>query len=216
MPCPDYLAAIMSEDSEKRPHPVDDPASVPVGQLQTYEDVDPYSADHRDYVLMQSRVNLMASSQMADVKANLILTLSAIMLQFGLTKVTNHELAGSHVPYWAVVIGSLLTIILCGYSTLPTASFRLRQYGENEPLPKGFSLLFFGSFTRLPLPRFKRMMHDMLSSPPRTHDAILDELYGHGQYIQRKKYLPLRLAYIAFLSTWVVSAVLYVTLGGVD
>ena len=204
----------MSEEPQEPPQEVAGPAPLPVGQRQTYEDVDPYSADHRDYVLMQSRVNLMASSQMADVKANLILTLSAIMLQFGLSKVTNHELAGSRIPYWAVVIGSLITIILCGYSTLPKASFRFRQIGEKEPLPRGFGLLFFGSFTRLPLQRYKRMMHDMLSSPPRTHDAILEELYGHGQYIQRRKYLPLRLAYIAFLSTWVVSAVFYLVLGG--
>ena len=55
---------------------------------RVYEDVDPYTADHRDYLLNQSRVNLMAISQMSDLKANLMLTLSAVMLQFALVKVS--------------------------------------------------------------------------------------------------------------------------------
>jgi hypothetical protein len=37
---------------------------------EAYEDVDPYTADHRDYLLIQTRVNLMAVSQMSDLKAN--------------------------------------------------------------------------------------------------------------------------------------------------
>ena len=135
------------------------------------------------------------------------------MLQFGLTKVTNHELAGSHVPYWAVVIGSLLTIILCGYSTLPTASrcaSTVRTNHCRRVQPPVLRVLH-----RLPLPRFKRMMHDMLSSPPTHCDAILDELYGHGR-VHPAEEVPAVAAGPHRLPLWVVSAVLYVTLGGVD
>ena len=194
------------ESEEPTPLPEQDPQ---VRMPMSYEDVDPYTADHRDYVLLQSRVNLMASSQMADLKANLILTLSAIMLQFGLTQMTSPEPIAHRTALLAIVIGSVITIVLCGYSTIPISSFRRKMFGEQEELPGSFTLLFFGSYTKLPKQRFKEMMHATLSSPPRTHDSILDELYTHGQFIMRKKFLPLRLAYTTFLLTWLLSALLF-------
>lgn len=192
------------------------PDSAPGGETATrealplkYEDVDPYTADHRDYLLQQSRVNLLAISQMSDLKANLMLTLSAVMLQFALVKVSDHTYEGTTIHYWVMMIGALITILLCAYSTLPKASFRIDRIPEGSSLPNGFPLLFFTSYIRLTVADFKRHMHVVLSSPPRSHDAILEELHKHGDYIARKKYLPLRLAYITFLLTWLVGAVLY-------
>lgn len=175
-----------------------------------YEDVDPYTADHRDYLLVQSRVNLMAVSQMSDLKANLMLTLSAVMLQFALTKVSDHSIAGPKAHYWVMVAGALVTILLCAYSTLPKARFSKEMIPDSEPLPKGSSILYFTTFIRLTLDDYKKRMHTVLSSPPRTHDAILEELHAHGRFIAQKKYLPLRLAYMSFLLTWVVGALLYI------
>lgn len=182
-----------------------DPKLPPV----RYEDVDPYTADHRDYLLIQSRVNLMAISQMSDLKANLMLTLSAVLLQFALSKVSDHTLTGPKPHYWVMVIGALSTILLCAYATLPKAPSMKQRIKENDPLPKGFNLLFFTSFITLTLDDYKQRMHVVLSSPPRTHDAILDELHSHGRYIARSKYRPLRMAYIVFLLTWVIGAILY-------
>lgn len=181
----------------------------PYVNSQTYEDVDPYTADHRDYLLNQSRVNLMAISQMSDLKANLMLTLSAVLLQFALVKVSDHSLTGPKSHYWVMVVGALITILLSAYSTLPKAPLRSRQLKDDEPAPKGFTLLFFTSFIRLSLPEYKRRMSVLLSSPPRSHEAILEELYAHGKYIARKKYLPLRLAYMTFLLTWLAGAIMY-------
>lgn len=174
-----------------------------------YEDVDPYTADHRDYLLNQSRVNLMAVSQMSDLKANLMLTLSAVMLQFALAKVSDHSLDGPKAHYWVMVAGALITILLCAYSTLPKARLTKNTIGESDPIPPGSSILYFTTFCRLSLEDYKKRMHTVLSSPPRSHDAILEELHAHGQFIALKKYRPLRLAYTSFLLTWLVGAVLY-------
>jgi hypothetical protein len=56
-------------------------------------------------------------------------------------------------------------------------------------------------------------MHRVMSSPPRSHDAILEEIHAHGRFISRRKYLPLRLAYLTFLITWIVGAGLYLSEG---
>jgi hypothetical protein len=176
---------------------------------ERYEDVDPYTADHRDYLLNQSRVNLMAISQMSDLKANLMLTLSAVLLQFALVKVSDHSLAGPKAHYWIMVVGALVTILLSAYSTLPKAPMRHNPLPDDAALPPGVTLLFFTTFIRFSLPEYKRRMNILLSSPPRSHDAIMEELHAHGRYISRKKYLPLRLAYFTFLLTWLVGAVMY-------
>lgn len=176
---------------------------------RTYEDVDPYTADHRDYLLNQSRMNLMAISQMSDLKANLILTLSAVMLQFALVKVSDHEFVGSKTLFWVIAIGSLITILFSAYSTLPKAPFRFRERPDDGRVEVPKNILFFTNFITLSITEYKRHMEFVLRSPPHTHDAIMEELHAHGRYISRKKYLPLRLAYMTFLLTWVVGAALY-------
>lgn len=175
-----------------------------------YEDVDPYNADHRDYVLIQSRVNLMAVSQMSDLKANLMLTLSAVMLQFAVVKAADHELPGSHLPYWIIVVGSLVTIVFSALSTLPKSRFRIEEKPDDGRSPSPRNLLFFGTFIHLSLPAFQRHMNQALSSPPHTHEAIIEELHAHGRYIARRKYFPLMLAYLSFLLTWLAAAAAYI------
>ncbi|HOZ40262.1 MAG: hypothetical protein IPO05_12340 [Flavobacteriales bacterium] len=201
----------MSQQDPERP-----PAEPILGPLQatstrSYEDVDPYTADHRDYLLIQSRVNLMAVSQMSDLKANLILTLSAVMLQFALVKALDGPTGSSSLTYWSLAIGSLVTIALCAWSTIPKTPLRFTEMpddGSQGPLP---NLLHFSTFNQLPLTAFKRQMNHVMRSPPHTHEAILEEIHAHGRYIARRKYLPLRLAYITFLLTWLIGAALYLT-----
>ena len=177
---------------------------------QQYDDVDPYTADHRDSLLSQSRYNLMMISQMSDLKANLILTLSAVMLQFALMKVGNHDLQGPKIHFWVIAIGSLITILFSAYSTLPKSPLRFREKPDGGSVDVPKNILHFSTFIPLTLVEFKRHMATVLRSPPHTHEAIVEELHAHGRYISRRKYLPLRLAYMSFLMTWIVGATLYV------
>lgn len=177
---------------------------------QQYDDVDPYTADHRDSVLSQSRYNLMMISQMSDLKANLILTLSAVMLQFALMKVTDHELVGPKLHLWVIAIGSLITILFSAYSTLPKSPLRFKEKPDSGNVDVPNNILHFSTFIPLTLVEFKRHMATVLRSPPHTHEAILEELHAHGRFISRRKYLPLRLAYMSFLLTWIIGATMYI------
>ena len=193
------------------PGPVDAP--IPEAPIVTkgYEDVDPYTADHRDYLLIQTRVNLMAVSQMSDLKANLMLTLSAIMLQFALMKVSDPTIAGITAHYWVIAVGALITIILCAWSTVPKTPLVFRELPDDGSMRTPPNILHFSTFMVLSLPAFKRHMIHLMRSPPHTHEAILEEIHAHGRYIARRKYLPLRLAYITFLLTWLIGASLYIS-----
>ncbi|MEZ4758028.1 MAG: DUF5706 domain-containing protein [Flavobacteriales bacterium] len=174
-----------------------------------YEDVDPYVADHRDQLLMQTRWNLMTASQMSDLKANLMLTLSAVMLQFALVKVSESAQQEQVAHYWAIVLGALTTIILSAWSTIPKSPLLMKERPDSGSDKVPFNLLHFTNFIELSLPEFKRHMNHVMSTPPRTHEAILEELHAHGRFISRRKYLPLRLAYLSFLLTWLMVAIIY-------
>ena len=193
--------------------PIPDDTPLPEEPIVTkgYEDVDPYTADHRDYLLIQTRVNLMAVSQMSDLKANLMLTLSAVMLQFALMKVSDPTLLGVMAHYWVITVGALTTIILSAWSTVPKTPLVFRERHDTGSLLTPQNILHFSNFIELGLPEFKRHMNHVMRSPPHTHEAILEEIHAHGRYIARRKYLPLRLAYISFLLTWLIGASLYVS-----
>ena len=195
-------------DTAMLPHPPDhgseplDPQHPPV----RYEEVDPCTADHRDYLLLQSRVSLMATSQMSDRKANLMLTLSAVMPQFALSEAADHTYDRPLAQYRVLAAGALVTILLCALSTMPKLPSKLQGLREDHPLPTGFNLLHFGHFVPLPLADFKRRMKQVLSSPPRTHDALMDERHAHGRFIALPQEAPLRMACFTFPITWLVAA----------
>lgn len=192
--------------------PLPDEAVKPqAGNAMRYEDVDPYVADHRDQLLMQTRWNLMTASQMSDLKANLMLTLSAVMLQFALAKVYDPGQEQQLLQYWAIVVGALATIILSAWSTIPKSPLVWKERPDSGSNKVPFNILHFTNFIELSLPEFKRHMNHVMSSPPRTHEAILEELHAHGRFISRRKYLPLRLAYLSFLLTWSMVAILFLT-----
>jgi hypothetical protein len=196
----------MEPSAPLSPDPVQPQQAAPV----RYEDVDPYVADHRDQLLMQTRWNLMTASQMSDLKANLMLTLSAVMLQFALAKVADAQ-QQQVAHYWAIVLGALATILLSAWSTIPKSPLFMKERPDSGSHKVPFNILHFTNFIELSLPEFKRHMNHVMSSPPRTHDAILEELHAHGRFISRRKYLPLRLAYLSFLLTWLMVAILYLT-----
>lgn len=194
----------MEPSAPLSPDPVQPQQAAPV----RYEDVDPYVADHRDQLLMQTRWNLMTASQMSDLKANLMLTLSAVMLQFALAKVAEPQ-QQQVAHYWAIVLGALATILFSAWSTIPKSPLLLKERPDTGSNKVPFNLLHFTNFIELSLPEFKRHMNHVMSTPPRTHDAILEELHAHGRFISRRKYLPLRLAYLSFLLTWLMVAIIY-------
>jgi hypothetical protein len=193
------------------PGPTTEPIPAPPVITEGYEDVDPYTADHRDYLLIQTRVNLMAVSQMSDLKANLMLTLSAVMLQFALMKVSDPTNAGAMAPYWVITLGALTTISFSAWSTVPKTPLFFREQPDDGSMQTPSNILHFSNFIQLSLPAYKRHMKQVMRSPPHTHEAILEEIHAHGRYIARRKYLPLRLAYISFLLTWIIGASLYVS-----
>ena len=59
--------------------------------------------------------------------------------------------------------------------------------------------MFFGDFTDLDYPTFRDELQEAIADEERAYELLIREVYTLGDYLLRKKYRFLRLAYLFFL-----------------
>ena len=156
------------------------------------------SSDHLLRLLQQHHVQL---STMADTKANIIITVSSIVLTLVLGRISDPDLRTG-----LAVLGvfSLLALLLAILAVLP--KFR-RAKRLDGPLPEGFNVLFFGHFTALDRERYMREMAAAMM-PGRAYPSVLNDVYTLGQYLSTHKYPYLRWSYVSFLSGFLLASLI--------
>ncbi|HEY5042874.1 MAG TPA: Pycsar system effector family protein [Verrucomicrobiae bacterium] len=151
---------------------------------------------HLDHLMRASQFHLIQLSSMADMKANMLLTMSSVVMTLSLPQL----LKDSHLwPLIVLIAFCLLTIGLATYAVMPKIPVRI----ENAPFDingLNFNLLFFGDFTRLTQTQFESAMEETMNDPSRTYGTQVRELYLLGTFLAKKKYRYLRLAYISFIT----------------
>ena len=94
-----------------------------------------------DHMLRQTRMNLVAFSQMADTKAHILLSLSSVLLSLSLTQILNPRftlsIAGLDIFLLITIFFALLTVI--GKIKV----LNRRKHTVHDP---DYSPLFFGNF----------------------------------------------------------------------
>ena len=155
------------------------------------------SGDHLLRLVQQHHVQL---STMADTKANIIITVSSIVLTLVLGRVTDPDLRAG-----LIVLGvfTLLALLLAILAVLPKYRGAARIDG---PLPEEFNLLFFGHFAGLDRERYLAEMAKAML-PGQAYETVVRDVYSLGQYLAQHKYPYLRLSYLFFLAGFVLACV---------
>lgn len=149
-----------------------------------------------NYLLQQTRVHHMQLSSMADLKANMLLTMASIVV----TLAAPHAMkAGSQLPLLVLIGFSLLTILLAAYAVMPKLPFIGHHATAPEMRNPQFNLLFFGDFTGLSYEQFEGEMERIMNDPSQVYQVQLREIYSLGVFLAQKKYRFLRLAYTSFI-----------------
>jgi len=132
---------------------------------------------------------------MADMKANMLLTMSSVILTLSLPQVLNHH---NLWPLYILITTCLITISLAAYTAMP----KLPQVTKKAPDMQNprFDILFFGDFSRLSYEQFEGAMEEILSDPSRAYSAQVHEIYLLGTFLAKRKYRTLRLGYISFIT----------------
>jgi len=149
---------------------------------------------HADHLMRATQFHLVQLSSMADMKANMLLTMSSVVMTLALPQL----LKNTHLwPLFILVGFCLLTICLATYAVMP------KLPPPNLPAPDpnnpSFNPLFFGDFTRMSQDQFETTMGEIMSSHERTYAAQVREIYLLGNFLAKKKYRFLRYAYISFI-----------------
>ena len=149
-----------------------------------------------NYLLQQTRVHHMQLSSMADLKANMLLTMASIVVTLAAPQVMK---AGSQLPLVVLIGFSLLTILLAAYVVMPKMPFSGHAATVPDVQNPQFNLLFFGDFTGLSYAQFEAEMERVMNDPSQVYQVQLKEIYTLGVFLARKKYRFLRLAYTTFI-----------------
>ena len=155
------------------------------------------SSDHLLRLVQQHHVQL---STMADTKANIIITVSSIVLTLVLGRVTDPNLRGGLIVLGAFTLLALLLAIL---AVLPKFRGKFKFEG---PLPPDFNVLFFGHFSGLDRERFLQEMAQKMM-PGVAYETIVRDVYSLGSYLSQHKYPYLRWSYLFFLAGFVLACV---------
>ena len=157
-----------------------------------------------DHMLRQTRMNLVAFSQMADTKANIILSLASVLLSLSLTRITDTRftlsIAGLDMFLLVTIFFALLTVI--GKIKV----FDRKKHSVNDP---DYSPLFFGNYGDIPYEEYARDFEKTMNDPDATYEIMVKDIYYAGTYLLQTKYKYIRIAYLYFFTGLIVSTLIY-------
>ena len=155
-----------------------------------------------DNMLRTAQQHHVALSTMADTKANIIITVSSIVLTLSMGKVGDAEVRSSVLT---LTVFTLLALLLAILAVLP--KYRPLRLKTTE-LPPGFNLLFFGHFAELPRERYLAEIARALEPNGSVYASVANDIYSLGTYLAHHKYRYLRLSYLCFLTGFVLASVM--------
>lgn len=156
-----------------------------------------------DHMLRETRIHLISFSQMADTKANILLSISSVLLSISLTRISDPRFAGALV----VLVGFLLiTIFLALMTVIPKVQgFRYKKHSVHDP---NYSPLYFGDYADIPYEEYTQNMEEIMNDSNRTYETMVKEIYYSGVYLVKNKYRYIRLGYIFFFAGLIVTTLI--------
>jgi hypothetical protein len=140
--------------------------------------------------------NLLRLSLLADRKANLMISINAIIISIMISYVTRRV---EEVPY--LIVPTVLLTIVCLFtmifSLLATRPTHKTRYLHNTSAGN-LDLLFFGDFTELDQVTYREKVKEMIQDDERLYNGMIDNIYAQGKVL-RRKYSLLNKAYLVFL-----------------
>lgn len=160
--------------------------------------------------------NHMTLSSIADNKANMMISLNAVILSVIITYLgAKTSVLGTEftrnpilmIPVGTLLLTSIGSVVSAIMSAQPdVTSFKIRP---NKVKSKNVNLLFFGNFTKIPLTDFKSGMHDIMREKESLYNNMITDIYYLGEVLS-KKYRLLRISYTIFMIGLILTVLSFV------
>lgn len=153
------------------------------------------------------RVSLSNSqrlSDMADNKANILLTVNSIILSVVVAMLVQKLDKNQHliIPTVLLLIAVVVTMVIAILSTIP--KIKNGRFQQQDVANKNVNLLFFGNFYRMPFDTYDGAMKEAMNDYEFLYSMLTRDVYGQGVVLGRK-YKLLRYAYAVFMIGLIVS-----------
>lgn len=148
--------------------------------------------------------NHITLSEMADSKANIMVSINAIILSVIVSVLFRklEEFPDLLIPTLMLVGSCLLTIVYAVLATRPNISSG--KFTKEEIKKKKTNLLFFGNFHGMELENYEWGVKEMMKDADFLYSSIIKDIYFNGKVLARK-YKLLRISYSIFMYGFVAS-----------
>ncbi|OCA68190.1 phosphohydrolase [Chryseobacterium artocarpi] len=145
-------------------------------------------------------------SDIADSKANILLSVNAIIISVCLSVLVPKLDApkNSHLilPSFILLLSSVLTIIFAILSTKPNVT--KTTFTSQDIANRKVNLLFFGNFQQMLFDDYHNAMKDLIKDRDYIYDSMVKDLYYLGKVLDRK-YKLLSITYKIFMAGIIIS-----------
>lgn len=154
--------------------------------------------------------NHIKLSDIADTKANILLSVNAIIISLVLSnlisKLDNPSNQYMIVPTIIFVLFCIASIILSIHATRPNVT--QGEFTKEDVRNKKVNLLFFGNFHKMELKDFEWAIGEMLEERDFIYTCLTKDLYFLGKVLN-EKYRILRITYTIFTIGIIVSVIAF-------
>ncbi|ARV07558.1 phosphohydrolase [Polaribacter sp. SA4-10] len=154
--------------------------------------------------------NHMTLSNIADTKANILLSVNAIIVSLALSnllpKLDNPSNSYLIIPTVIFIIFTVASIILSILATRPNVTEG--KFTKEDVANKKVNLLFFGNFHQMKLNDFEWGISEMMQDRDYLYGSLTKDLYFLGLVLNRK-YKILRVTYTVFMIGIIVSVLAF-------
>ncbi|MBD2714187.1 HD domain-containing protein [Microvirga sp. STR05] len=163
--------------------------------------------------------NHMKLSDMADKKANMMISLNAVLLSVIITylgakagtksgvlspTIMNNPVLTIPIGLLlATALGSVVSAILCAQPDV--TSFKWLKRSPQIATNRRVNLLFFGNFNKLSLDDFQHGMNELMGQKDALYTNMVTDIYYLGDVLTRK-YRLLRISYTIFMVGLILTA----------
>lgn len=162
---------------------------------------------------MQTMLRLTSSnhiqlSEMADSKANILISVNAIIISVILSVLLRKLQTDPYltIPTLIFLSASVITIVIAILATRP--KLNEGTFSSEDVNNKKTNLLFFGNFHKMQLKEYEDAMRVMMTDADYLYSSMVQDIYHLGTVLGRK-YRLIRLAYTIFMIGIVVSVIAF-------
>ncbi|OUS12139.1 phosphohydrolase [Nonlabens dokdonensis] len=155
--------------------------------------------------------NHIKLSDIADTKANILLSVNAIIISLALANIIPKldQISNRHLlwPTLVLILFSVASIILSIMSTRPNVTSG--EFTEEQVRKREVNLLFFGNFHKVPFKKYQSALMNLITDKEEVYESLLKDLWLLGVVLNRK-YTLLRWTYTIFMLGIIISVIAFI------